>query len=658
MVLRLRRTDKVSRILVPGEYTVELVLELLDSEILALGDTASFDITLDSAIASSVELQRFTHLNTVIQTTTLVPTASDLYDGNILANRSIVGPVEIVLGNLFLVLRDPNTYEFTIENPSGFLAGEALSGVSVAISDQKLGNVGILQVNCTGYDSRFLSGMEYQFDVGPIRDRLLNELRHEFAQRPRYKELAEYISTYFPFKERPQYGIIAKDISVNPQRLSPQNFMGRAHSHVTLMRESTPHGAPPGQFISWVKENTRNLYRQECREDVSGQVDGFVNEFQLANTRISDPETGKALTLQPGETAISFIAMNAFVNDEPILIREVNAKLGTIVLDRPPPLGSRVDVTYWWKDLVPPGWYRITLQNVEEQTERALVNQDLPKFRNPVNAEAFLEEFLEVKEEVIVEEFDSTGTLTFSLAHERIIAGSEELFRDDYIPLVRDYHYTIDETLGEVTIDPSRVPDEARIFTDYFYHGESRTINWVPGTGNENILPGIIFAFSDDLIIDDSVLIRVTEERDIVALQYGGRHDISVTLDILALDDVYLESITKITHTLFDAKRKPALDEDGINLRKISYATATEPYVTATNEQYFKAVVSMEYETDWMFQVPLPVAIRRLDNQLRTDFAELTDDQIIDGEERLTTQVVESLPEFLPDTSPNLERLK
>lgn len=86
--------------------------------------------------------------------------------------------------------------------------------------------------------------------TGPMKSRLIQELRDSFAQHPRYKDLAGFIQVKSAFKERPQRGIIVRGVSGSKVQLSAQNFIGTVLSHTMLASVGRR-----GRMLEWVRED-------------------------------------------------------------------------------------------------------------------------------------------------------------------------------------------------------------------------------------------------------------------------------------------------------------------------------------------------------------------------------------------------------------------
>lgn len=146
------------------------------------------------------------------------------------------------------------------------------------------------------------------------------------------------------------YGIIFRNFTANKVQFDPQNYLGEVYSYVSLARV----GNRPSKFVSLVQEDVFNTFRLR-EDDLSVQANGTNRLFQVLERSI----------VQQHRDSNSFIPANSpqtilvRVNGKVVLVDSVDGRNGTFILNKPPALGSEVLVSYYYRKLVPAGYYFI-----------------------------------------------------------------------------------------------------------------------------------------------------------------------------------------------------------------------------------------------------------------------------------------------------------
>lgn len=96
--------------------------------------------------------------------------------------------------------------------------------------------------------------MYYQLSEA-LTHKFIEELRLFWSYHANYQDLVNNIQGKYSFEERPQYGMIVKFTSANPQSLSADNFMGHLHSYVSLRKV----GQYAGLSLEWVIEDSVSI---------------------------------------------------------------------------------------------------------------------------------------------------------------------------------------------------------------------------------------------------------------------------------------------------------------------------------------------------------------------------------------------------------------
>lgn len=475
---------------------------------------------------------------------------------------------------------------------------------------------------------RTIEGTSYVYGTEAAKIRLLRELKFAFSKNTQYNGLVDYIRPSFAFNDRPQYGIILKNISGTYVPLSPQNFQGITISHVFLAKTQNDRG----EIVAWVKEHVREISK-EVLEDLSSQVTGNSAVFNLSSTPVLNYRTGQLL-FKP-----SPIYIQAKVNNVSVRVVHVNPRTGQISLDTIPVLGSTVEVRYYYRNLVKPGIYKIETVRYDK------LEQD-PKVT------ARLTSMIYVDEEEIVEEFDPL-VFQFQISNPGIVEESDFVYRDDFLPLVRGYHYTVNYTTGQIDFDPARIPLGSRLFIEYKYNSDlDREFSYFPDTAREDIIDGVVIAFSnrvpqfepdkEEMPFTDSVYIVVSDRREPVYLEYGGRIDLNVDFEVYSRDKESRNEIADLIPVALFGSRKVALDHDGVTIKAPTIGGWSEQiYDENTEDRYYTATVSFPLQTDWMLQVPLDIKLFRISFEASNGNKILADEDL--NQEVLGVHVVENV---------------
>lgn len=88
--------------------------------------------------------------------------------------------------------------------------------------------------------------------VGPLKRRVILELKDSFSNHPVYNKIVPFIQNRFSFEERPQFGIVIKGSSTNKVQLAADNYVGTVQSHVMLA-----YVGQPEYPLEWVREDSR-----------------------------------------------------------------------------------------------------------------------------------------------------------------------------------------------------------------------------------------------------------------------------------------------------------------------------------------------------------------------------------------------------------------
>lgn len=137
-----------------------------------------------------------------------------------------------------------------------------------------------------------------------------------------------------------------------------------------------------------------------------------------------------------------------------------------------------------------------------------------------------------------------------------------------------------------------------------------------PSTAYREIIPGVVLAVGRRLRAGDEMAVVVTDEREEVAHEFGGRWDVSVDMDLIARDVHSQADIADQTVVWIWSSLRPRLANLGIELSDVSLGGESEEAYDDNGDDYFyTASISFSLQTDWFIHMPLVVPINAISQQ-------------------------------------------
>ena len=181
------------------------------------------------------------------------------------------------------------------------------------------------------------------------------------------------------------------------------------------------------------------------------------------------------------------------------------------------------------------------------------------------------------------------------------------------IRLYEDTNYTADPATGLVTlIDELNDDDGEFVSADYRCPGET-TGPWkvFENRALREPIPGAVLAFGRRITKGDRLAVVVQRKRTIAALEYGGRWDLTLDVDVIARDPLSQREILDQTALYLWATARPRLSSQGIEVLAVNMGGETEEVYDENADDYFyNASFSMQLQTDWSIHVPLGITLR------------------------------------------------
>jgi len=463
----------------------------------------------------------------------------------------------------------------------------------------------------------------YNFLINATKNRVILELKDVLSKHPAYKDLEIY--NRFPYIERVQEGIVVKNSSASRMPLSADNFQGTAYSLTTFAK----HKYNKGLSLEWVKEDEAHLTSKMYRQDFSAQIPaGYQGVYSLTiNLDEHMLKGGRNL-----EYANGIRDVEVYVNNSKIVPIVVSGKDKQIVI--PPVLpNSVIEVSYWIRNIAVPGVYQVEITGGD-----------------PVlNRWEFMVDPLLEKEDILVEKASGTET-SFQTTHRPIYRGSLKLRENDYlmVELLEDNSnagvadYILDYETGIITLikDPYPILKNATIRANYRVKGLTTGPFLIPNSNfaHNQAIPGVVLAFGRGISLGDKHYVVIHKDREIAALEYSGKWETSVSLDVYAKDSHKVEEVIDITTSYLNTFRKEQLDAEGIYLVDVSFGGESEEvFDEATGDLYYMGSVEYSFLTEWIMHKPVL--------------------QSIEGYS-INTEVIVSAEPFVPDKNIQFERIR
>lgn len=214
---------------------------------------------------------------------------------------------------------------------------------------------------------------------------------------------------------------------------------------------------------------------------------------------------------------------------------------------------------------------------------------------------------LDVKDEAVT----MTDSTSGQLLNVPLLPGTLRLYQMPYGALLYEgTNYTV-TAAGEITfVQP--VPAGTYVSADYRYpHPSTGPHRFFPGFANHTAIPGVVMAFGRRASVGDKFSVIVQEYRSPSALEYGGRWEVSMDLDIWARDIDSQREIIDYTAIYLEGILRSHLSSEGIEINSVQVGGESESIYDDTADDYsYNGSISMSIDVDWSIHVPLAHFIR------------------------------------------------
>lgn len=254
----------------------------------------------------------------------------------------------------------------------------------------------------------------------------------------------------------------------------------------------------------------------------------------------------------------------------------------------------------------------------------------------------YVDPLLDVAHEQVLQ----VDPVTFQLANIPL-SGTLRLFEQPSgFMLHEGVNYSVTAT-GEITlVEP--LGGGRSLQADYRYPVPSRgPFPFAENTANNAAIPGVVLAFGRRASVGDKMAVVVHSVRQPVALEYGGKWDLNMEIEVVARDVYVQQEISDFSVIFIWGVLRSQLTREGIELNEISLGGESEEIYDDAGEDYFyTSSFSVTAQTEWSLHVPLDMMIRSAapltSEQIRAQAA-LSDAEIGDSLTSTNIRVMDSL---------------
>lgn len=172
-------------------------------------------------------------------------------------------------------------------------------------------------------------------------------------------------------------------------------------------------------------------------------------------------------------------------------------------------------------------------------------------------------------------------------------------------------NYTVD-ALGTITL-MEQMGTGCSLLADYRYPGTSTgPFEIIENRSNTTAIPGVVLAFGRRNKKGDRMAIVVQDSRQPAALEYGGRWEINLDIDVMARDVYEQPEIADQSVIYLWGVARSRLSSEGLEIKDVSLGGESEEVFDENADDYFfNSNFSMTVETEWAIFIPLTLTLRR-----------------------------------------------
>lgn len=149
------------------------------------------------------------------------------------------------------------------------------------------------------------------------------------------------------------------------------------------------------------------------------------------------------------------------------------------------------------------------------------------------------------------------------------------------------------------------------VTADYRYPTDSigpLPFKW--NTADVTTLPGVVLAFGKRSEAGQKTAVVVYQSRVDAAQAYGGKHEVSFDLEVIARDTTQIEEITDLVSMYLWGEKRPQLSWEGIEITDVSIGGESEEPIDETGQLFqYTTTMTVQLQADWEIHVPLALTI-------------------------------------------------
>jgi hypothetical protein len=241
----------------------------------------------------------------------------------------------------------------------------------------------------------------------------------------------------------------------------------------------------------------------------------------------------------------------------------------------------------------------------------------------------YIDPLYDVRDEAIIMTDPSNGLLEHPF-----LTGTLRIYEmPSGFQYIEGANYTANPTTGEIVLTQP-LGEGLYLVADYRYPGETTGPHkFVRNHSNNTALPGVVLAFGSRIKVGDRHAIIVYDIRQAAAMEYGGKWELAVDVEVISRDIYAQQEISDYSLMYLWAILRPRLSTEGIEMLDVSLGgESEEPYDENADDYYYNATFSISVQTDWVVRVPLSASelrtITDVSSEQMQQIASLTDEQI------------------------------
>jgi hypothetical protein len=201
------------------------------------------------------------------------------------------------------------------------------------------------------------------------------------------------------------------------------------------------------------------------------------------------------------------------------------------------------------------------------------------------------------------------------------VKGSVKIYEkphNTYLIEDRDYTVLLDTSgkpTGEIELSHT-LYNKFSLSVSYRYPDTSKgPFLFKERTADNKAIPGCVLGFGRRIEVGDRFAVVVTGTREDTAMEYGGKWQLTVDLDITARDVYSQQEIADMTVMYIWTDLRPRIGGFGIDITDVSLGGESEEIYDENGDDYFyNSSISITLEADWAIYYPLHYKVRGLSN--------------------------------------------